>query len=982
MRKAILAAAAVAILAPSGARADYIWTGAVNDKFFTPGNWSVDGGAAPSSLVSGSASVFRFRGGAAPTVVNYNSSDDGSTASFVIGTIRFDSNLGGPVTIIGDAANVTQIVNESQHVNTFSNRVNFAGTVNLTGSASDVAFWGEARGTLPEGHTNFVGKYVLSASKWTLHSPINIADGSSITGEGLEIATHGPRRINGGTGSKLKVKKLSHADSSSFNDACGKTGMEAGELFGNFKGDVEVNEIYFTQSHKHKIGMSSFSGTLTAGYTYLDGGNFSDSVPFSFTGGMVVGNPVNSASECGFKMKTGDFTFGDKDSHSQFYLGCTHNYIMTKTRATATDTRENGFAIADGCKLIIDTSDYNNPAVGHTVTVVLPDDRWNATMIAGKGSMEVKGCGTLWLKDACQFTGGLTVGDTATLKLDGGAHPGEGNLELKDSANMLIKDIGDDGTIDVAGSLTLRDTPTLEFNNLMPGNPALIVHGGVYVPAGSKPKVKLTGASLSDGLYCLMTAQSLPETLDIRNEDIEAGSSLGSKFTVRRVGAALYLIVGDTVQNPNIIPGGIWSGGGSDDQLSNTDNWLSGRLPQIGDTLQFYSIGMEKEIDFGTSPSKYGTVVFGSGVVKIHGKLHVAALTNSFNLAVMSDGTLEVDDEIFVNRAGVFLYSNEGTVTVGRRVRAEIRSLSGQYISQYAYASEESVRPIKTPKIEYYCKNRDTGGSEGIRGQLMLNLASGSKSGIVQPGDWVIGSGGLVFEMTRDAVYSAFEYYGGKVTLHCSDDWTLPDGNGNNGGDINCAYGPQGTVVFDTTKYGTENVGCTVTIKGCISDSKATSVSTNVVVRGCGKLVIDTQNIKGGGIARHLLVERGATLFLMPGKWISNAGSGTVALADGGMVGWNLSTNITSVADEPLKPLRTDVNILLPKVGRGYISLEGDRLDPGKTYRLLSYAPEGWREHLGVNGSAVRGRTVKLKLAENGHLAMEVGLLPFDVILR
>ncbi len=958
-KQIIAALAAAAALASPCARADYVWSGAVDNNFFTAGNWRLNGGSAATSLSGNQRFVFNGAG----ATVEYEPA--ASNTGFAIAAIEFGPQLSGPVTITGQKmASVGSVVNESAYVNVFSNEVHFSETVNLTGSTRDVAFWGGVDGTFPEGHTNFVGKYTLTASKWTLHNAVRIAENSSLSGTFLEIATHGSGRLLGGEGCLLDVNQISHADSASFSDECGQTGMAAGELFGDFRGDVIVRKLDFEKSHQQSVG-PSFTGTLTAGCVWLDGGSSNVPVPFSFTGSMVIGDP-GSADYCGFRMKTGDFRF----IGNPFRLRASRNFEMSKIRATATDTRENGFYIPSGSKLLLEID------AGRTVSAYVPSARWNLLLIRGDGAVEATGDGTFWLKNACQFKGGMTVSSNATLKLEGNAHPGEGNLALKDSATLLLNSpMG--GTVDVAGDLSLSPDSTIVFNNINDDAPPLCVGNRVYVSGTGSPTFRVTGDStLSDGVYCLMSAAEIDSAIDIDQIALEVPSSLGSNCSLTKIGGALLLCVGNSTTR------GIWTGLGMNNQMNNPVNWFGGNdgIPRNGDRLLFYSVGRAKDIDVGGLNTRtFSTIMFGAGVCTFHGNLNVEALTNAFKLAVASDCKLTVNSELFVNRSGVFLYSNEGTVIVNGRARADIRSLSDQYVYQYALAREGYVKPIAVDRLEYFCRNRDTPDSpEGTRGQLMWTLGSQAN----QPGSWVIHTN-FVFSQCRDAAYSTFGYWGSSATtLYSSGDWTLPDGNGNNGGDMNTnrSYGEQGTLVLDTSDYFT-GAPRTLTVTGCISDSNPSTDTprTNVVVRGCGRLVIDTGHIKNYGISQHLLVEDGATLFLNPDRWISTPDRGTVALAAGGMLGWQVSTKTTIELSE--RTCRSDVRaIQLPPEGVGYIRLEGEKLPYG-TYHLLTFLPDGWREHLSVNGSAVQGRRVRLVERISG-LWMKLEPLPFDIILR
>lgn len=1071
MHKTFLAvAAAVAILVPSGSQAgDLYWVGGPSGSW-NGNNWASSPGGQVQGWTESSNAVFDNAG---TVVVTVDSPDTR------VGTITFSG--AGAVTVAGaKSLTVVQVVNTSPNVNVFSNAVDFTSTVNLTGSTQDVAFWGGATGTLPVGFTNFVGRFTLGGTKWTLTGPIHLAENSTIAGANLTIETGGPGRLTAEAGSRLDVKVLAHTGehltAAEEND---KKWIYGGDMFGDhFHGDIKAKS--FLLDHAFLMSLTNnFTGVMKIGYSLLydwsrhvegggadwQEGSIKYATPFGFSGKLVVtGDGDTHELVC----NSGAFQFQNPSPETPFYLGCTCNYKLTKKRP-GTD-RENGFDIVGGSTLRIDTTDFDDHVTAREVTAVVPADRWGASLITGDGLLEVVGRGTMFLKDECQYRGGTVVRDTATLKMEGGAHPGRGNVELRDQARLYFNSPAN-GSVNIGGSLALSSGSRLVFNNLEPGKLAVSV-GGAMSAASVSNIIEITGTSLARGTYCLVAASaiSLPEGQSFSSASFVGQVPLanpGDKVSLVRFNGVLLLQVGE---DADITQGlGIWTGSANNGRLLDGGNWYGGEkgIPQQDGVLQLYSIGTETHI---YADSAYGdgrlfsTVKLGAGRVILHGKLHVTALTNAFNLAVASDGQLTVDNEIVIDKdsgSGYFLESNEGVVNVKGRALGRCAN-STSYFYQYGRVTEDT-KPMKVGSVIYFCVPRDYGwyAPEDTRGALYMYLTSVAD----QPGDWVIGqdrteplapypvvpnlssrpkggpsidfngldfypylweqeyltevenrTGGdkyyeycepsgsgssmkvKVLKKGRDADWSSFCFANAKTTLRCGADWTL-EMNGVHPS-APCDIRPRGNggqLVFDTTKYGTENVGCTVWLNGCITDYgiAVDRAEPPYVIKGCGKVVFmlnakltkyDSGSKGRRGVQGRIRVESGATARLERGVCIGEPMSASAKcafeLADGGIVEYPIGTNRTQVATIAYND---KLNLILPSEGCGVVSLDGEgvRLDIGR-YSLLHSVPEGWNGHnLRIEGSAVRGRAVSLVENQLSHgLDMVVKDAPFDIILR
>ena len=161
-----------------------------------------------------------------------------------------------------------------------------------------------------------------------------------------------------------------------------------------------------------------------------------------------------------------------------------------------------------GAQLKLDTADYDNPeAPGHTITVAgLISEESNKTMpvyVVGNGVVDWKVASDIadW-----QFEHGITVKDTATLKVNPGyAAPGKGAVSVESGAALAV---ASSGSLALAGNLTLADGATLAFNFTDRRTaPVLDLEGKTVTLGGEKRiKVSLSGerpAYGTDGKYFL-----------------------------------------------------------------------------------------------------------------------------------------------------------------------------------------------------------------------------------------------------------------------------------------------------------------------------------------------------------------------------------------------------------------------------------------------------------------------------------------------
>ena len=413
-----------------------------------------------------------------------------------------------------------------------------------------------------------------------------------------------------------------------------------------------------------------------------------------------------------------------------------------------------------------------------------------------------------------------------------------------------------------------------------------------------------------------------------------------------------------------VLPG--WYIGPADGSLSDAANWSDGAVPTSGNPVIFctqgahLSVGATFRADTITIPS------FSEIVTIVEGKLQVNTLTNASKLAIAEGAKLMVENDIVVSaNNGVFLYGNEGTVTVGGKARA-YHPVSGT-LNTYQYQTVTvSTKPICARGIAY-----DNSGS----GLYMRISSAGSKAGM-----WVVGEDGLSFTAGRAANYTTFIAQYANVTLHSSANWAL-DNSGINStikGDL-CTWGNGGgSITINTSDYNEpDNLSKrhTVTLKGRLN------ADNNVTIAGCGTVVVDTTGSHGSlteteqntfiASGKVLAVTDTATLKVNAGKKI--LGDGTISLGAGTTLAFESAGSSFATPDI--------VPVALPAEGKAIIRIDGTRMKSGD--HVLATIASGSTENVihDPESAAIDGRRASLRV-ENGKLILTVQPSGLMVIIR
>ena len=149
--------------------------------------------------------------------------------------------------------------------------------------------------------------------------------------------------------------------------------------------------------------------------------------------------------------------------------------------------------------LVIDTSDYVDSSIGHTITL---NGRIRTTSDASSSAVTIKGCGTV-VVNTTGSNSGLTEEEQNTYIASGKT------LSVTDTATLQInagKKITGNGTISLAAGTKLAFVSTgREF-----ATPDIVP---VTLPAEGAATIRIDGTRLRSGEHVLCTLASVPENL-------------------------------------------------------------------------------------------------------------------------------------------------------------------------------------------------------------------------------------------------------------------------------------------------------------------------------------------------------------------------------------------------------------------------------------------------------------------------------------
>ena len=251
-------------------------------------------------------------------------------------------------------------------------------------------------------------------------------------------------------------------------DTIASTGSTAYSLAGAFaKGDAKA--VTRTKGLVH-------SGSTKSNHQFILN-NTEDSVTNTFvlgSGGLSFRDNLRSNSSC--------YPYFQIDNGKCAILASSADWSFGANSVSGKDLN---IELEGNGTLIVDTSDYDNRTVGHTIRAI--------GRIGGGGILVVKGCGTLVLERYADFARGLTIQDTATLAIKSGCTPTRSAPTVEAGATLQV---AESGTAALSQNLTLKDNACLGFNFTSKTVPVLDVTGRTVTFGGqSNVVVKVSAAN-------------------------------------------------------------------------------------------------------------------------------------------------------------------------------------------------------------------------------------------------------------------------------------------------------------------------------------------------------------------------------------------------------------------------------------------------------------------------------------------------------
>ena len=591
------------------------WTGGANDgKFSSVGNWL--GNKVP---------------GANDEVVIKVDSETSLTCDVALNvkSITFHS-LSAKVSIKGAGSIVIaeSIANGSDARHVIDVPVEFKSAdeyapIDVTG---EVDFQDGVKGTAPVNHTTFYGNYILTATSWTISSPITLSSRAQISAPNTTLKTKIANAVNMQDESRFILDIYDP--------------QENGCIFGECSGLFKVNKIDLEKDKGIFNVDEKFKGVLDVGEIFYFGDNHTKDFVFSPNASAVIvfGKKVWS--------KRGAICYTPRDgvplvlrSSSDWYFDIENNQYVNLANMSQ--------KIVSG-SLDIDTSHYgDNTVLPHTVSVKNTSSRSDNVLI-GEGAMSAFGNGTFKFEKTAKFTGGFTASNGVTVAVNKDVYPGKGNVTIKDTATFSLVQ-ANSGTVPVAGTLTMKGGTTLRIPEFVAGVLPLSVGALAFdgVTEESKVALNIESGALVEGYNAIIKAvTTLPENawdnFNVNlNEIVPAGVM------------PLYVAQGDTLYI--VVKGAndaIWTGAGADAKFSTGSNWMGGQIPANGSCVHIAAAGettLVNDIN-GFSPSSI-TFPAGSSAITIDGEAitGVVAITNlstttshTINVPVYFTGDIQV----------------------------------------------------------------------------------------------------------------------------------------------------------------------------------------------------------------------------------------------------------------------------------------------------------------------------------------------------
>jgi hypothetical protein len=424
--------------------------------------------------------------------VNYNPSGD-----FNITTVTFGTGLtatvkitGAKITSLGNAVN-----NNTSYGMEFANEVQFSSTINLTVPTKKIVMSGGATGTEPANHVWFFGKYTLTTATWSIKAAYHLADGGRLVCNNLvnNDGSSASTGISAGEGAEFIVNgnyTIQHdAPGASYNVVSGRNHKGLLWVKGKILPTVNNTVKTFRLAPINSLDWD-FSGRIKAGG--ID-------IQLRKDKSVAYFNPSVS-SPCYLALgKDGLTRSGNTVAlyfKNDFVIRCYDDWSLAG-QITGIHPTDAGDPYNNN--IVFDTSDCDDPSVGHTVTI---DNR-----ISGARQVAATGCGKIIWRIGSNysnmFTGGFVASNGVTVALRTGRSPGTGSLTMKRGTTLAVESsITAGGIGGNSGTVTFEPDTTLALNFTSASTPPVLGFAAtstLVLPAsGEDPlKVKITAA---DGL--------------------------------------------------------------------------------------------------------------------------------------------------------------------------------------------------------------------------------------------------------------------------------------------------------------------------------------------------------------------------------------------------------------------------------------------------------------------------------------------------
>ena len=534
-----------------------VWTGRGDGRSFSdPANWL------DNAVPAGGEALYFLSGG---NVTN----DLGALSVKSVTFAESIANAG--INIYGDE--FTGVVSVTNHVRynnvNFRNKLTFSGAIDSnTPGGQRTAFFGGPTGKAPINHGYLQGNYTITDATWTP------ASGTRVAGTVVAKALNNPNT--------LKVEKGGHLIADSVTASNNR-------VFEANNGEITINgNITLKHYNSTFYNAKSEDGILRAKGFRINAGQSSGNEWVRLHG--AAGNSVKievGSNGLGYESGSHKYTryHMDKSQTTALYAGADF------TIADHPNYTHRAFSIDSGSYLAL----YTNPYDDYNSTRSSPKTITVAGKITQGGGVKIYGSGTVyWTKASTTsetlFTGGVSVYDSATLKVAKDALPGNGAVTMATGTTLQLPAAGS-GAVTLGTSFKVTNASGCDC---------------VYVKLGEGTE------TLSKKQYNLFTVSAgLPAGTDAKMRLVNpVAEGLSTHFDIAN--GTLVLYVGDTPNNNATHC--IWTGAGGDGLFSNAANWLGGRRPQDVASAIVRFNGAGGEVVNDVDNLSVASLMFSSGV--------------------------------------------------------------------------------------------------------------------------------------------------------------------------------------------------------------------------------------------------------------------------------------------------------------------------------------------------------------------------------